>query len=33
MEGASLDLLQGLAPYYDPGSVSPRSDVPLPAGG
>ena len=33
MEGASMDLLQGLAPYYDPGSVSPRSDVPLPAGG
>ena len=33
MEGASLDLLQGLAPYYDPGSVSPRNDVPLPAGG
>ncbi len=33
MEGASLDLLQGLAPYYDPGSISPRSDVPLPAGG
>lgn len=33
MKGASLDLLQGLAPYFDPGSVSPRSDVPLPAGG
>ena len=33
MEGASLDLLQGLAPYFDPGSVSPRADVPLPAGG
>lgn len=33
MEGASMDLLQGLAPYFDPGSVSPRSDVPLPAGG
>ncbi len=33
MEGDSLDLLQGLAPYYDPGSVSPRNDVPLPAGG
>ncbi len=33
MKGTSLDLLQGLAPYYDPGSVSPRDDVPLPAGG
>lgn len=33
MEGESLRLLQGLAPYYDPGSVSPRSDVPLPPGG
>ena len=32
-KGASMDLLQGLAPYFDPGSVSPRSDVPLPAGG
>ena len=32
-EGASFDMLQGLAPYHDAGSVSPRSDVPLPAGG
>ncbi|MCR8725092.1 ABC transporter substrate-binding protein [Frigidibacter sp. ROC022] len=32
-EGKSMELLQGLAPYYDPGSVSPRSDVPLPPGG
>lgn len=32
-KGASMDLLQGLAPYYDPGSVSPRNDVPLPMGG
>ncbi len=32
-KGASMDLLQGLAPYFDPGTVSPRSDVPLPAGG
>ena len=30
---ASFDLLQGLAPYHDAGSVSPRSDVPLPQGG
>jgi len=33
IEGASFDLLQGLAPYHDAGSVSPRSDVPLPEGG
>ena len=33
LEGASFDLLQGLAPYHDAGSVSPRSDVPLPVGG
>ena len=33
IEGASFDLLQGLAPYHDAGSVSPRSDVPLPLGG
>ena len=32
-KGASMELLQGLAPYFDPGTVSPRSDVPLPAGG
>ncbi len=33
LEGQSFDLLQGLAPYHDAGSVSPRSDVPLPEGG
>ncbi len=33
IEGESFDLLQGLAPYHDAGSVSPRSDVPLPEGG
>ena len=33
IEGASFDLLQGLAPYHDAGSVSPRNDVPLPLGG
>ncbi|HGG04056.1 MAG TPA: iron ABC transporter substrate-binding protein [Aliiroseovarius sp.] len=33
LEGESFDMLQGLAPYHDPGSVSPRSDVPLPEGG
>jgi len=33
LEGESFDLLQGLAPYHDAGSVSPRNDVPLPAGG
>jgi len=33
LEGESFDLLQGLAPYHDAGSVSPRSDVPLPEGG
>ena len=33
IEGASFDMLQGLAPYHDAGSVSPRSDVPLPQGG
>lgn len=32
-KGASFDMLRGLAPYHDAGSVSPRSDVPLPAGG
>lgn len=32
-KGNSMALLQGLAPYFDPGTVSPRSDVPLPAGG
>ena len=33
IEGESFELLQGLAPYHDAGSVSPRSDVPLPQGG
>lgn len=33
LEGDSFTKLQGLAPYFDPGSVSPRSDVPLPQGG
>ena len=33
LEGESFDMLQGLAPYHDAGSVSPRSDVPLPVGG
>ncbi|MCF6305276.1 MAG: substrate-binding domain-containing protein [Rhodobacteraceae bacterium] len=33
IEGDSFDMLQGLAPYHDAGSVSPRSDVPLPQGG
>lgn len=33
IEGESFDLLQGLAPYHDAGSVSPRNDVPLPQGG
>lgn len=33
LEGESFKLLQGLAPYHDAGSVSPRSDVPLPEGG
>ncbi|MEA3338154.1 MAG: ABC transporter substrate-binding protein [Chloroflexota bacterium] len=32
-EGESAELLQGLAPYYEPGSQSPRMDVPLPQGG
>ncbi|HHO55350.1 MAG TPA: ABC transporter substrate-binding protein [Trueperaceae bacterium] len=32
-EGAALETLQGLAPYYEIGSVSPRLDVPLPQGG
>ncbi len=33
LEGDSFSQLQGLAPYFDPGSVSPRGDVPLPEGG
>ncbi len=32
-EGKSAELLQGLAPYYEAGSMSPRADVPLPKGG
>lgn len=32
-KGKSRDLLLGLAPYFDPGSVSPRADAPLPPGG
>jgi len=32
-EGKSVELLQGLAPYYEMGSKSPRDDVPLPKGG
>jgi iron(III) transport system substrate-binding protein len=32
-EGKSVELLQGLAPYYEMGSESPREDVPPPAGG
>ena len=32
-KGRSMDLLQGLAPYFDPGTRSPRNDVPSPSGG
>lgn len=32
-QGENRKLLLGLAPYFDPGSVSPRSDAPLPIGG
>lgn len=32
-KGKSRDLLLGFAPFFDPGSVSPRNDVPLPPGG
>jgi iron(III) transport system substrate-binding protein len=32
-EGKSVELLQGLAPYYEMGSESPRKDVPPPVGG
>ena len=32
-EGRSAELLQGLAPYYEAGSMSPRSDMPTPKGG
>jgi iron(III) transport system substrate-binding protein len=32
-EGRSLELLQGMAPYYQAGERSPRDDVPPPPGG
>ncbi len=32
-KGKSAEILQGLAPYYEAGSMSPRTDVPLPKGG
>ncbi len=32
-EGESARLLQGLGPYYEPGSKSPRDTVPVAAGG
>ncbi len=32
-KGKAAELLEGLAPYYDPGSASPRVDVPKPKGG
>ena len=32
-KGKSSDLLLGLAPYFDPGTRSPRNDVPSPKGG
>jgi iron(III) transport system substrate-binding protein len=32
-EGRSLELLQGVAPYYQAGERSPRDDVPPPPGG
>ncbi len=32
-EGESAELLLGLLPYFEPGSKSPRDDVPFPAGG
>ena len=32
-KGRSAELLQGLLPYFEPGSKSPRSDVPFPEGG
>jgi iron(III) transport system substrate-binding protein len=32
-EGESAKMLQGLAPYYEPGSRSPRDTVPLAPGG
>jgi iron(III) transport system substrate-binding protein len=33
LEGDSFAKLQGLAPYFDPGTRSPRDDVPSPEGG
>jgi iron(III) transport system substrate-binding protein len=33
LEGDSFAKLQGLAPYFDPGTRSPRVDVPSPEGG
>ncbi len=32
-KGKSLELLQGFAPYHEPGTVSARTDVPLAEGG
>ena len=32
-KGKSLKLLQGFAPFFVPGNISPRSDMPLPKGG
>ena len=32
-KGRSAELLLGLAPYFEPGSKSPRDDVPFPEGG
>ncbi|HHK75288.1 MAG TPA: ABC transporter substrate-binding protein [Rhizobiales bacterium] len=32
-KGRSAELLQGLLPYFEPGSKSPRNDVPFPEGG
>ncbi len=32
-KGRSAELLEGLLPYFEPGSKSPRNDVPFPEGG
>ena len=32
-KGKSLELLQGFAPYHEPGTVSARTDVPYAEGG
>ncbi len=32
-EGKALEMLQGLAPYYEMGSKSPRDNISIPAGG